>query len=303
MVIAKDAEKFLIEDLRFCWEKSPTQRCLMLRLSKLKALREEWFPELMDSLKSDLIDDINRVYICHDNDVFIVSRSITNKRLEDFLAHLSPKLAPAFLTHPLGELAALFEIGVHWGQLDAICQHKTKALHDLQNAKQEKQKETLEAVSMEKALKTIDRDLIGSLQSRRNSRKEPEIMVVEDDLFSQRLINIALNGSYKMSLSGDGHGAIMTYVNKAPDVLFLDIMLPDIDGHEVLEKIFSIDPNAYVVMFSGNGDKENIMRAMQLGAKGFVGKPFTKEKLFNYIERSPFIQAKKKEKINAHSIH
>ncbi len=303
MVIAKDAEKFLIEDLRFCWEKSPTQRCLLLRFSKLSGDRDIWFADLMDSLKAGLIDDVNRVYICHDNDVFILSRSITNKRLEEFLAHLSPKLPPALFASSLGELAGLFEIGIHWAQLDSICRRKADDFAALQNMRALKKQEELETVTMKQAVSNIDQNLINSLQSRRNKRKEPEIMVVEDDLFSQKLINVALDKSYKLSLSADGHGAIMTYVSKAPDVLFLDIVLPDIDGHAVLEKIFSIDPNAYVVMFSGNGDKENIMRAMQLGAKGFVGKPFTKEKLFNYIDRSPFIQAKKKESFHGNLVH
>ena len=84
----------------------------------------------------------------------------------------------------------------------------------------------------------------------------------------------------------------MNYVNKAPDVLFLDIGLPDINGHDVLERLFKLDPQAYVVMFSGNGDRENVLKAVELGAKGFVGKPFTQEKLIQYIEKSPFIQEK-----------
>jgi two-component system chemotaxis response regulator CheY len=86
-------------------------------------------------------------------------------------------------------------------------------------------------------------------------------------------------------------------------VLFLDIGLPDIDGLKVLERIFKLDPQAYVVMFSGNGSKEHIMRAVELGARGFVGKPFTKEKLFQYIEKSPFVQARHvKEISHGHTI-
>ena len=99
-------------------------------------------------------------------------------------------------------------------------------------------------------------------------------------------------------MTGDGQGALMGYVNKAPDVLFLDIGLPDIDGHAVLEKIFKLDPDAYVVMFSGNKDRDNVMKAVELGAKGFVGKPFTSEKLLQYIQKSPFIQAKQKKEFD-----
>ena len=48
-------------------------------------------------------------------------------------------------------------------------------------------------------------------------------------------------------------------------------------------------------MFSGNGDRDNVLKAIELGAKGFVGKPFTKDKLFQYIEKSPFIQEKSRQ--------
>jgi len=50
-------------------------------------------------------------------------------------------------------------------------------------------------------------------------------------------------------------------------------------------------------MFSGKGDRDNIMKAVEMGAKGFVGKPFTREKLFQYIEKSPFVIEKMKEKV------
>ncbi len=130
---------------------------------------------------------------------------------------------------------------------------------------------------------------------RREARKTSAIMVVEDDAFTQKLIQNTIKDTHKLSIAGDGQGAIMTYVNKAPDVLFLDIGLPDIDGLKVLEKIFKIDPHAYVVMFSGNGDKKNILKAIELGAKGFIGKPFTKDKIFQYINKSPHIQRKSKQ--------
>ena len=79
----------------------------------------------------------------------------------------------------------------------------------------------------------------------------------------------------------------MQYVTHAPDVLFLDIELPDITGHDVLQKVLEMDPDAFVIMLSGNGNKENIFKAMKTGAKGFVGKPFTKDKLLQYILKCP----------------
>ncbi len=86
--------------------------------------------------------------------------------------------------------------------------------------------------------------------------------------------------------------ALDKYTNIAPDILFLDINLPDVTGHELLEKILILDPDAYVIMLSGNCDRDNITQAISKGAKGFIAKPFTKDKLFQYIDRCPTIALK-----------
>lgn len=290
-MIEHNAEKRVIQDLKELADRSPGHRCLYLRFSQTNLDKNMWLPALTQILKGRFFEEVAQIYICHDNDVFITGRSWTNKRLAEFLAHLSPQLSPV----PLQGLASLFEVGVHWPSLRTLCLKKLENLEILKMKLSQKKKVELDLVSTQETIDTISKDLIHTLSARRGLRKDIEIMVVEDDSFSQKLVASALK-SYNLTITGDGKGAIMTYVHKAPDILFLDIGLPDIDGHEVLEKLFKIDPKAYVVMFSGNGDKENVMKAIQLGAKGFVGKPFTKEKLHQYIQKSPFIHAKQKNK-------
>lgn len=288
-MIVHDAEIRILNDLKVLFDKNPAHRCLFLRLSQAEIEKEKWLPVLTKILKDGFFEEVSQIYICHDHDVFITGRSWSNKRLQEFLNLLSAKLSQASF---LG-LASLFEVGPHWPQLKNLCEKKIENKKKFEINLIESKNKKIDIVSREDALKTLDNNLIQSLQLRRSNRKDIEIMIVEDDVFSQRLISTALK-SYKTSITSDGQGAIMNYVNKAPDVLFLDIGLPDIDGHKVLEKIFKIDPMAYVVMFSGNGDRDNIMKAIALGAKGFVGKPFTKEKLYQYIEKSPFIHSKQK---------
>ncbi|MGB4057181.1 MAG: response regulator [Alphaproteobacteria bacterium] len=300
IVVVKKAEEALFQDLKKIWETNPTYRCLYLRFSRLEQNKEEWFPVLMKMLPSSMIEEIAQVYVCHDNDVFVVSRSMTQKSFQHFFSHLSPKLMPA----PAPGLADLFEIGVDWPRLRTICEKKIENRKILEEEGKRKNSKEKEVLNHGEALSELNSQLIASLPRRRTERDKMEIMIVEDDMFSQRLVTNSLKAKYNISLSEDGRGAIMTYLTKAPDVLFLDIGLPDMDGHAVLERIFKIDPNAYVVMFSGNGNRENILKAIELGAKGFVGKPFTQDKLFYYIEKSPFIQAKqKKEQTNGHSQH
>ena len=128
-----------------------------------------------------------------------------------------------------------------------------------------------------------------NITQRRAKRNHPEIMIIEDDPFSRRLVENTLLKKYPLTGLAEATYALDTYTRIAPDVLFLDINLPDVTGHELLEKIIIIDPDAYVVMLSGNSDRHNITQAMSKGAKGFVAKPFSKEKLFHYIEHCPTI--------------
>lgn len=304
MIIDKNAENTLLQELKTCWENFPSYRCLHLKFSQLEEDAEEWFDPFLWALEVFLDDKSAQLYVCHDKDVFVLTRYMTRKRVDDFLARLPPQLEPALHAFMKPGLATLFEIGVDWPKLRVLCEKKIENVKLQQNQKLAVKKEELPKVSHEAALNTLNRDLVSSLAMRREQRSAPEIMVVEDDPFSQKLVGNALKNKYRLSMTEDGQGAIMSYVNKAPDVLFLDIGLPDINGHEVLEKLFKLDPDAYVVMFSGNGDRENIMKAVELGAKGFVGKPFTQEKLLQYIEKSPFVQEKQnREKAHGNLVH
>jgi len=76
----------------------------------------------------------------------------------------------------------------------------------------------------------------------------------------------------------------MQYMTYQPDVVFLDINLPDKNGYEVLQWIMRNDPGANVVMFSSNDHMDNITDALDAGASGFIGKPFIKKQLLDYIQ-------------------
>lgn len=289
LAITQKAELTLLKDLKIYWKEFPGHRCLQLKFSLLDGEEPYKFSDLSGCIRTYIGDESLRVYVCQDSDIFILARSLTKKSANELLVNLSSKLA----LPSLKGAASLFEIGVDWSRLKTICTAKLDTIKLLDYRASKKKEVVLGKVTKEKMLETLDLDLLSSLAMRREARDKPEIMVVEDDPFSQKLIGNALKNKYSLSITGDGQGALMNYVNKAPDVLFLDIGLPDIDGHEVLEILFKMDPDAYVIMFSGNGDRENVMKAMSFGAKGFVGKPFTQEKLLQYIQKSPFIQSKK----------
>ena len=300
LVIVKNTEEILYKELKGCWEKFPTHRCLHLKFSQIEQNQEEWRERFLDILQSEIDDRLARTYICYDQDIFVLTRYMTGKSVSKLLQ----QLAPLFNQKDIEKYAALYETGVDWPKLRTLCEKKIENFHVLYNSSPAQTEKEEFNISKQEALSALDVNLISSLSTRRKQRENPVIMVVEDDVLSQKLVGNALKNKYPLAMTADGQGALMNYVTRAPDVLFLDIGLPDMNGHDVLKKIFEIDPQAYVVMFSGKGDKSNVIKAVELGASGFIGKPFAPEKLFQYIEKSPFIQAKhKKEGEHGHRLN
>lgn len=266
------------------------QKCLFLKCSEIEKLSEiqNWKNILITAVDELMLDGQVDINFFKDNDIFIVNKSLNYKSINK----LTKALDQTLVSINFEKLIKIFELGVDIKQIRKICSDKIveneKSIQIPPNTKAFLKREIPEADPV------MDNKLIQSLSARRSERKSLEILIVEDDEFSQKLLQNTLYEYQSVTIVGDGRLALTNYIQKAPDILFLDIGLPDTDGHTILQKIFTIDPDAFVVMFSGKGDKDNVTKAIQLGAKGFVGKPFAKEKIFQYIKKSPFVVQKSK---------
>lgn len=293
ILIKEKTEEKLAPLLEVARAQNDPRRCLYLKISLLDNVDLAKVEEAVHLL----IDDTDcMVAVCENSDIFILSYGLntkTVKPLERSLLGLLPT-SPASLEETPAGLATLFDLRVNWFDLMDVVDKKLKDKRQREKDIREKRERAKQEKKRQAALDApVDMSLVRTLSERRKDRDLPEILVVEDDLFSQRLVKTSLKGKFKPVLVEDGRSAIIEYVAKAPDILFLDIGLPDISGHDILKEILEIDPDAFVVMLSGKGDQENILRALESGAKGFVGKPFTKDKLLQYIRKSPYIQDKK----------
>lgn len=295
-VTHNDAERrlfTLIEDLKVS---APTYRCAVFRLSLLPQCPDNAH-EIIMHLSEQLIDDKKQnVFICDDKDIFILSRHFTQKLFDKLLSH--PTLVN-WLVSPKGEPAHLFEVGPDGDIIQVILQPKIDIKEHRAEEAAQKQQE-LELILLEnRKERALNPDLslesIDSIQERRAKHQKPHILIVEDDPFTQKLVKKALDRLYEVLIAGNGAQAIQLYVRHAPDILFLDIGLPDVDGLKVLERIKQLDQQAYIVMLSGNTQKENVLEAVSRGAGGFVAKPFPKMKLEAYVRKSPFIHDKTQE--------
>lgn len=124
----------------------------------------------------------------------------------------------------------------------------------------------------------------------RLKRQNDVIMLVEDDLFARNIAKNALQSKFKVIEVTDGAKATQAYLSHSPDVLFLDIHLPNKKGYQILKEIMEVDPQAYIVMLSADAAKDRVMTCIQNGAKGFIAKPFRGEKLYDYIRKCPTIR-------------
>jgi CheY-like chemotaxis protein len=223
-----------------------------------------------------------QMYFCEDGDICLLAPLLPRKAGNQFVLEIAAyagriandSFAQCYDVMPrLPHLLALMEQKRH---------KKTQAhAHQVKLEEQQQRERKRQAILGGNYASPAD------VKARRAARATPQMMMIEDDPFSRRLVENVIQKKYPLTGLGEATHALETYARLAPDILFLDIQLPDVTGHELLEKIIALDPEAYVVMLSGNADRDNITQAMQRGAKGFIAKPFTREKLFQYIERCP----------------
>lgn len=237
-----------------------------------------------------LVSDVAREYLPESNlyfsdrgEIFIVMRNIAPKECRKAML----EIAHALDVMPAERVGRIYDLEVDASSLIAMLESKTE---DRRRAAEEASKRQAKELTERKRKGMLELPNVArNAGAKRKGRREPQLMIIEDDPFSRRLVSNVLSKRYHLTELASADDALMTYARIAPDLLFLDINLPDVTGHELLEKIMTFDPEAYVVMLSGNADVANISQAMQRGAAGFVAKPFCRDKLLQYIERCPTI--------------
>lgn len=115
----------------------------------------------------------------------------------------------------------------------------------------------------------------------------PRVLVVDDLPFMRSLLRDILTdaGMTVVAEAEDGRQALIAYLASEPDIVLLDIVMPVMDGLTALRKLRILDRRARVVMCSALGEQEMIVRAIQLGARDFVVKPFHPERVVSAISK------------------
>lgn len=114
------------------------------------------------------------------------------------------------------------------------------------------------------------------------------ILIVDDAVFMRMKLRDILekNGYEVAGEAQNGQDALDKYQVEKPDLVTMDITMPDVDGLDGLKMIMKADPNAKVVMCSAMGQQGMVMDAIKSGAVDFIVKPFDTERVIKSLDRA-----------------
>ena len=113
------------------------------------------------------------------------------------------------------------------------------------------------------------------------------ILIVDDAAFMRMMIKDILtkNGYNVAGEAENGARAFEKYNEVKPDLVLMDITMPEMDGIEALKKIKAADPSASVIMCSAMGQQAMVIESIQSGAKDFIVKPFQADRVIEAVQK------------------
>ena len=107
------------------------------------------------------------------------------------------------------------------------------------------------------------------------------IMLVDDEPHIRKYVSLILRqlGNPTVVQAGNGEEAIAVYQRENPDLVLMDVNMPQMDGIATLKRLKEIDPNAVVVMLTSLANRETIEQALELGAANYIRKDTPREEI------------------------
>ena len=114
-----------------------------------------------------------------------------------------------------------------------------------------------------------------------------KVLIVDDAAFMRMMLKDTLTkeGFEVVGEATNGKEAVEKYQSLAPDIVTMDITMPEVDGLEGLRRIRAIDGNAKVLMCSAMGQQAMVLEAIKNGAKDFVVKPFQPDRVIEAVKK------------------
>ena len=116
---------------------------------------------------------------------------------------------------------------------------------------------------------------------------QTQVLIADDAMFMRKVIrkHLAECGMTDIVEAANGAEAVELFIKNRPGLVLMDITMPEMTGLEALEEILKTDPEAKVIMCSAIGQQSMIIKSLEMGAMGFIVKPFEKNE-FEATRRS-----------------
>jgi two-component system chemotaxis response regulator CheY len=129
-----------------------------------------------------------------------------------------------------------------------------------------------------------------------SNQRKASVLVVDDSIFNLRHLQSLFDslGYRVVGMAKDGQEAIDKYYECKPDLVTMDITMPEVDGISALRGILARFPEAKVIMITSNGMEEMVLKALRIGAKGYILKPVNVKALREQLVNMNFETDEKK---------
>ncbi|MBA4749803.1 MAG: response regulator [Alphaproteobacteria bacterium] len=279
--IDRDAEKVLMDTVDAC-ARMPSQKGQIL-FCAFSALEESIPPKVLnETLKSVLSDQEAECYVCSDRDTFIYWKTSLENEHSLIIKAIQDNYPRAFLSVRPDKIFKSFNTSTEIEDLRSMILGKIALLTKTTSPQEQKQNLL--------SLSPLQSTLLKKAQERRATRSKTEILVVEDQDFSRKLLMGLMQKEHLCYGAKNAAEAIQYFVEQAPDIIFLDIELPDHDGHCLAKLFRQLDTRAFIVMVTGNNYQKDVDRAKENGVNGFIAKPYNKQSIYNAVQS--FLQSK-----------
>ncbi len=122
-----------------------------------------------------------------------------------------------------------------------------------------------------------------------DTKREPRIraLIADDEAFIRQVLMKMLDrlGVDVVAAVENGREALEAYQDHRPDIVILDIAMPEMDGLQTLRELLAVDPEAKVLMCTSFSSKQYVVEAVKIGARGYLNKPFDLEKIRERISK------------------
>lgn len=115
-----------------------------------------------------------------------------------------------------------------------------------------------------------------------------KVLVCDDAQLTRKTLKGILesNGYEVVGEAMNGKEAVVKYKDLRPDIVFMDIVMPEMDGIEAVSQIMGVDENAVIIMCSSLAQQNKVVSAIKAGARDFIVKPFTQDRVLEAISKN-----------------